>query len=221
MGAASSRPTNPTIPHIGIAILLNTKFSKGQMCAGHLPLYWRSQPFCFAVARIFVGCVRVRQHGRASAESLDTRHSLYPPPRPPRRKKFRSAASPPLARTPPAPFLPPPSQGGAGSPLRIPHPLRGDEGRWTGDVGAFWRMLRFASAFPLSGMGLALIPLLRVLDRKFPPYYLLSLLRFTPAFLRRSPLHYTGIGRRCQRKGAGRVWMQKTERNFFRSVHCP
>ena len=195
--------------------------SKGQT-RSHLSFDRRSWSFCFAVARIFVGHVTrppPREGTRRNTRSQTC--PSEPPTSSPRQKKFRSAASPPPARTPPAPFLPPPSQGGAGSPLRIPHPLRGDEGRWTGDVGAFWRMLRFASAFPLSGMGLALIPLLRVLDRKFPPYNLLSLLRFTPAFLRRSPLHYTGIGRRCQRQGAGRVWMQKTERNFFRSVHCP
>lgn len=161
--------------------------SKGQT-RSHLSFDRRSWSFCFAVARIFVGHVTrppPREGTRRNTRSQTC--PSEPPTSSPRQKKFRSAASPPPARTPPAPFLLPPRQGGAGSPLRIPHSLRGGRGR---DA----KVMRNLSAVPFLGRGLALSgqlfaapPLyaaaspLRGPDRKFPSYDLLSSLRLPPA----------------------------------------
>ncbi len=141
--------------------------SKGQT-RSHLSFYRRSWSFCFAVARIFVGHVTrppPREGTRRNTRSQTC--PSEPPTSSPRQKKFRSAASPPPARTPPAPFLLPPRQGGAGSPLRIPHSLRGDgvgTRRLCGIFllspfwGAVWRFLgsslqlrRFMLPHPLYG----------------------------------------------------------------------
>lgn len=163
--------------------------SKGQT-RSHLSFYRRSWSFCFAVARIFVGHVTRPPPREGTRRIFDPRPQSEPPTSSPRQKKFRSAASPPPARTPPAPFLLPPRQGGAGSPLRIPHSLRADGGLDAKVMGAY------AECFcgPLSGRGLALLgqlfaasPLyaapspLRGPDRKFPSYDLLSPLRLPPA----------------------------------------
>ena len=121
--------------------------SKGQT-RSHLSFDRRSWSFCFAVARIFVGHVTrppPREGTRRNTRSQTC--PSEPPTSSPRQKKFRSAASPPPARTPPAPFLLPPRQGGAGSPLRIPHSLRGD------GVGTrrLCGLMRNVSAVPFRG----------------------------------------------------------------------
>ena len=103
---------------------------------------------------LFCGCPHICRPCHASAATGGHPPNLRsqtcpsePPTSSPRQKKFRSAASPPPARTPPAPFLLPPRQGGAGSPLRIPHSLRGD------GVGTrrLCGLMRNVSAVPFRG----------------------------------------------------------------------
>ena len=66
-----SYKSNDSAHSFKILLKIPNEWSKGQT-RSHLSLSPRSQPPCFAVARIFAGCVRARGHGRASAEIFDT-----------------------------------------------------------------------------------------------------------------------------------------------------
>ena len=78
MGAASCMPTYPTIPHIFDFPPERYDLCRKNKRADHLCLRIRSQPLCFAVARIFMSCVRIRTMRRSIRRIFDRSPPRYP-----------------------------------------------------------------------------------------------------------------------------------------------